>query len=202
MNARTSTKRWLIAWAAGVLLLGTAARGQDALPPPREIPEPKEPAPAPQRVFRLESEAQLLERMKEGARTKDNPLRLEYQFVTPDYAPVPPAEYVVRGWQPLQETVEPMFTAYNRLYFEQINAERYGWDLGPIHPLVSAGVFYFDLLTLPYHMGTQPLRKYEADAGYCLPGDPVPLLLYPPECTWTGIATEAAVVGLIVAVFP
>jgi hypothetical protein len=186
----------------GLLLIGAAACAQGTLPPPRQIPEPKELLPQPQRVFRLESEAQLIERMIEGSKTGENPLRIKYQFMPPDYPTVPPEEYVIRGWKPLQETVEPPYLSYNRLYFEQINAERYGWDLGVIHPLLSAGIFYFDVATLPFHLGSQPCRCYESDAGYCLPGDPVPLLLYPLENSWSGTLTEAAVIGLMIAIFP
>jgi hypothetical protein len=188
-----------------LLLLAGTVRGQVPVPPPRTVDDTERypPPPDPARVFRLESEAKLRERMAREAPLGLNPLRVKYTDIFfPKYAPVPPAAYVVRAWPPLTETTEPPFVCYNRLYFEQLNAERYGWDLGLVHPLVSAGIFYVDVLTLPYHLGTEPCRRYEANAGYCLPGDPVPLLLYPPDLNWSGILTEAAVVGLAVVVFP
>jgi hypothetical protein len=72
------------------------------------------------------------------------------------------------------------------LFFEQLNFERYGWDLGPVTPFLSAGKFYFDLAALPFCVAMDPCRCCECGTGYCLPGDPVPLLLYLPECRWTG----------------
>ena len=44
--------------------------------------------------------------------------------------------------------VEPNYVCYNRLYFEQINAERYGWDLGFVAPFISAGEFFKDVVLL------------------------------------------------------
>jgi len=98
--------------------------------------------------------------------------------------------------------VEPPYVCYRRLYFEQINSERYGWDLGLGYPLLSAGVFFWDVALLPYHAFTEPFRRYECNAGYCLPGDPVPLLLYPPELNLPGALAEAAVISLGFAIFP
>ena len=98
---------------------------------------------------------------------------------------------------PMKEVVEPHYLAYGRLYFEQKNFERYGWDLGFITPFVSARVYCWDVLVMPYHMGTEPLRCWETSASQCLPGDEsTPLLLYPPEFSLTGAIAEAgAVVG-------
>ncbi len=105
-------------------------------------------------------------------------------------------------WPHRDLVVEPNFVCYERLFFEQKNAERYGWDLGVIHPFLSAGEFVFDVVTLPYHCATDPCRKYECNPGYCLPGDPVPLMLYPPELSLTGSLAEAAVILALVAIFP
>ena len=75
-------------------------------------------------------------------------------------------------------------------------------DLGFVQPFVSTAEFYWDLATLPYHFWTNPCRCYECSSGYCLPGDPVPYLLYPPQISITGAMAEAgAIVGLL-AIFP
>ena len=58
------------------------------------------------------------------------------------------------------------------------------------------------MLFLPYHIGTQPCRCYECSAGYCLPGDPVPYLLYPPELSLSGFLLEAGTVVSLAAIFP
>jgi len=185
-----------------VFLLDSRAPGQETMPQPAKVPETYPNPPDPQRVFRLESESLLKERMAQEAQRAINPLKLRYEITFPTYPPVPPPQEIARAWQQLVETVEPAYLCYDRLYFEQINSERYGWDLGPLHPLVSAGIFYFDVATLPYHIATDPWRRYECNTGYALPGDPMPLLLYPPDLNWPGVLAEAATVGLLFAFFP
>jgi hypothetical protein len=98
--------------------------------------------------------------------------------------------------------VEPHFVCYGRTYFTELNSERYGWDLGPLQPFVSAGVFFWDVVALPYHIATDPCRCYECSAGYCLPGEPVPYLLYPPTFSLSGLGAEAATAVVLFAVFP
>jgi len=98
--------------------------------------------------------------------------------------------------------VEPYFVSHKRLLFEQINTERYGWDFGIIDPPISAGLFFADVALLPYHAFTDPFRCCETGAGYCLPGDPVPYLLYPPEYSLTGAVAEAGAIGAVLAIFP
>jgi hypothetical protein len=185
-----------------LVLPGTAARAQVVLPPATKMTTPAASVVEPERVFRLESEAMLRERMTREARVGINPLNLKYEAVFPEYPPVSPPIVPVRFWPPSFEVVEPLYLCYGRLYFEQINQERYGWDLGPLQPLISAGIFYFDVATLPYHAGTDPLRCYECNPGYALPGQCVPLLLYKPEWSWTGVLAEAGTVGLMFWMFP
>jgi hypothetical protein len=55
---------------------------------------------------------------------------------------------------------------------------------------------------LPYHCGTDICRKFECDAGYCLPGDPVPYMCYPPHYSVTGAALEIAAGVGIAFIFP
>jgi hypothetical protein len=149
--------------------------------------------PGRQRLFKLESEAAFFERMRQDARQRPTPERIEF-----------PAEPVVstqqmfagRYFPPMNEVVEPAYVCYGRLFFEVKNIDRYGWDLGPLTPFVDAGMFYFDVATLPYHMFTDPCRKFECNAGYCLPGDPVPFMLYPPGLSISGLLAET---GAIVA---
>ncbi len=107
------------------------------------------------------------------------------------YTPLSKTPFPGRQWDPHTLRVEPNFVCHHRLYFEELNTERYGWDLGPIQPIVSTGYFFKDLLLLPYHFGTRPCQRYEDSAGYCLPGDSVPYLLYPFEISVTGGLLEA-----------
>jgi hypothetical protein len=144
----------------------------------------------------LESEAALMERMRQEARARGE------RLVFPEEPTLAKEPYLGRNWSPLTRVVEPYYVCYGRLLFEQKNFERYGWDLGPVTPLVSTGKFFWDVLALPYNLGTRPCQQYEVSSGYCLPGDPVPLLLYPPEISVTGLMTEAAVVTALFFIFP
>jgi hypothetical protein len=164
-----------------------------------EYPIELEP-PGPQKLFgRLDSEAALMERMRQAARERVPAERIEF-----------PVEPVVGGRGPfVQRTfpqatmfAEPNYVCYSRLFFEEKNSERYGWDLGPVQPIVSTAAFYKDLIFLPYHMFTNPCRWYECSAGYCLPGDPVPYLCYPPQLSLTGSLAEIATGVALFAMFP
>jgi hypothetical protein len=153
--------------------------------------------PGPQRLFQLESESRLHERMRQEARERPVPERILF----PDEPVVAGGPTHPRPFPPNMMFVEPNYTCYGRLGFEQKNFERYGWDLCFMTPFVSGLAFYYDLATLPIHAFTCPFRKCDCSAGYCLPGDPVPLLCYPPEITVTGVTAEAALVVGLIAVF-
>jgi len=202
---RTQGRAFLLAFVCFSILEGSAP-AQEALPQPGKLAEKMAEqyltAPKPEQVFRLESEPALLKRMAEEATLGENPLGLRYKFVSPTYPQAPPPGVVERLWEPMPEIVEPAYLCYGRLYFEQINQERYGWDLGPLQPLISAGIFYFDLGALPYHAATDPPRRYECNTGYALPGDPMPLLLYLPQPSLTGVLAEGAAVALMLVIFP
>ncbi len=148
------------------------------------------------RLTRLESEAALKERMRQEAR------KYGERLTFPEEPVLSKEPYAGRHWEGKTRLVEPYYLVHARLLFQQKNFERYGWDLGPITPLICAGKFYWDVATLPYHLGTRPCQQYETNAGLCLPGDPVPLLLYPPEISLTGLAAEGAVIAGLFAIFP
>jgi hypothetical protein len=154
--------------------------------------------PGPQRIFRLESEAKLQERIRQESRERPTYERI----IFPDEPIVGHGQHAARMFPHRDMLVEPNYVCYNRLYFEQKNSERFGWDLCFIQPFVSAGTFFFDVATLPYHFWTDPCRCYECSAGYCLPGDPVPLLLYPPELSLTGALAEAMTGAALFLIFP
>jgi hypothetical protein len=131
--------------------------------------------PGPQRLFRLESEAAFRERVRQEAP------RQPYQPVIFPPEPVIASGVYERHWPGRAEWTEPNYVCHCPLFYEQKNFERYGWDLGIITPVISGLTFYCDLLLSPYHALVHPEGCYECSAGYCLPGDPVPLLLYPPR---------------------
>jgi hypothetical protein len=154
--------------------------------------------PGPDRIFgRRDSEQSLQVRMRQEWRQQH---RTPFEF--PDEPVLSTQIYKGRAFPPMTETVEPNYLCYGRLYFEDKNSERYGWDLGFIQPVVSAGIFFWDTATMPYRLGTEPCRRYECNTGYCMPGDPVPYLLYPPVWSVTGSAAEIAAVVALAAIFP
>lgn len=74
-----------------------------------------------------------------------------------------PAE--VKTW------VTPTF-AYNPLYFEEVNLERYGYGPRPFfQPLASSAHFYGSILILPYKLCTQHPCEKVYPLGYQRPGD-------------------------------
>jgi hypothetical protein len=187
---------WLL--CVGALLRSPRAEAQVGF---KQLPEADRAIslkpPPPEQLFRVESEEALRRRMIEEAR------RAKAQEPLFPPAAAPQAPFTGRFWGHAVAYAEPSYVCYGRLYFEQINAERYGWDLGPLHALVSLGKFYWDVATLPYKLGTDPCRCYEcSNYGYCLPGSPVPLMIYPPELSATGALAEAAAIGLLFVAFP
>jgi hypothetical protein len=154
--------------------------------------------PGADRIFgRRDSESSLKIRMQQEVRQQK---RQPMPF--PDEPILSTEKYAARMFPPMTEIVEPNYVCYCRQYFEDKNSERYGWDLGFIQPFVSGGIFFWDVATLPYHMGTDPCRKYECNAGYCLPGDPVPYLIYPPKYSVTGAAAEIGTIVALAWIFP
>ena len=152
------------------------ARDNDSSASPRPASPGSIPSTLPERdrLFRLETEQGWRARIIKEPR----PVALPFG-VLPDERPLI-AELTCRCWPVQVEMVEPSYVCYAPLLFEAKNTERYGWDLGIIQPLVSAGAFLYEANKLPFSLAVYVTTPVECSAGYCLPGDPVPLLLYPP----------------------
>ena len=114
------------------------------------------------------------------------------------YARLSDVDFTGRKYPPITRLVEPAYITHHRLYFEELNAERYGWEAGPLQPFVSMGYFFKDFALLPYNFAARPCQRFDTNYGKCLPGDPVPYLCYPLELSLAGGVTEA---GTIVALF-
>ncbi len=94
-------------------------------------------------------------------------------------------------YPPMRVNHEPLYLVHRRLHFEEKNAERYGWDLGIIQPLVSAAYFYKDILLWPNSLASGVAYGFwDTNVGKCLPGSPTPYMLYPPGLTITGSVVE------------
>ncbi len=152
--------------------------------------------PSKERVFRVESEASLRERIRQEFQRRNERAQFPEEPTLGDGR-----EYAGRDW-PLRVTkTVPGFLCYQPLYFEEKNAERYGWDAGIYQPFISTGKFYLDLVMLPYNMGVMCPWAHECNTGYPLPGDPVPYLIYLPPCDWKGIVLEAGTIAGIIALY-
>jgi len=182
---------------------GVIVQVQNAVRTPRDqLREPFEyqiqlEPPAPARLFNtVQSEESLDQRLYQEARQQGD------RVVFPQEKPVTTEPYKEREYPALTGYIEPNYVCYRRLYFNDRNTERYAWDLGFIQPVVSAALFYKDMAILPYNMFSRPCDRVESSAGLCLPGDPVPYLLYPPGLSLTGAIGEAGAVAGLFAIFP
>lgn len=83
------------------------------------------------------------------------------------------------------------------LYFEEVQLERYGHEIGPVlQPLVSTAHFFGNIAVLPYKMGIHPPSECQYALGYYRPGDCAPYMLPPVPISLRGAAVQAgAVVG-------
>jgi hypothetical protein len=108
-----------------------------------------------------------------------------------------------QAYPPMQTVYDSLYVIHRRLHFEDKNTERQGWDFGIVQPLVSAMLFYKDVLVWPSKLASGvAYGRYDTSAGKCMPGSPTPYLLYPPELTISGGLVEAAIVTGTVFIFP
>lgn len=173
-------------------------------PPPRKPEESQEPfvrleLPGPQRLFTRESESQFFERLAQDIRKQPGARAIfpeeptiSKQAVT--QMPFPRRDPITK--QPFAaqtRSVEPFYVCHGRLFFEQPNFERAGWNFGVLQPAISLGTFYYDLALLPYHACSDLQNRYECSAGKCLPGDPSPLLVPRERFSVTGLVGQGSV---------
>lgn len=154
--------------------------------------------PGQERLFQRFSEAQVFKRIEENVKTKPGAGRVFF----PEYPPITKEPYQPRAFAPMVEVVEPLVLEHGRLFFEQTNFERQGWDLGFMTTAINLGVFYYDVAMFPYHYWTRPCGCCDSSAGKCLPGDPTPLYFYHEPLSITGLAGQAATVVGGVFIFP
>ena len=113
--------------------------------------------PAAGRLFQMESEDALRARWQKEARANKWPLEIEF----PDSKAKGPEPEPARARPLLSLVVEPHYLCTPPLWFEQLHAERFGFDLRGLQPFVSAGRFYTDLAILPLQWAPPPLRLFE-----------------------------------------
>lgn len=155
--------------------------------------------PGPERLFDTrKSESMMRETIRRDSSIRTGPARTLF----PEYPPVSTQAYSGRQFSRSTARVEPSYVCHGRLYFEQPNFERAGWDLGYLTPGINVGVYYYDLFMLPYHAWTDPCRCYDCNSGKCLPGDPSPFYLYREQFSISGLAAQTLAVGGGFFIFP
>lgn len=170
------------------VLFGPPKEGKVEGPPSLlPVPKPKTPAPLPSRndlqesviqiktlppnqeeLFRLETEQEFRARLLRE--TSKNTQTFQLPDIQPiPYEPLPQS----RGWPYLTGPIEPSRVCHGRLYFQQPWTERQGGELGYLQPLVSTGIFYYDLARLPLALTLPPYRLIEcSEPEGLVPGNP------------------------------
>ncbi len=102
-----------------------------------------------------------------------------------------------RSFQPSAIQWKASGLCHKPLYFEEVQLERYGHEIGPVlQPLVSTAHFFGNIAVLPYKMGIHPPNECQYALGYYRPGDCAPYMLPPVPISLRGAAVQAgAVVG-------
>jgi len=153
--------------------------------------------PGPQRLFTRDSETQLFDRIAMRMKRTEGS-----RAIFPPAVVISTEPYRARNFPRMVEMVEPGYVCHGRLLFEQPNFERAGYNFGVLQPALCLGVFYYDVLMLPYHCWSDLHNRYECSAGKCLPGDPSPLLVPRERFSVTGILGQTGAVVGGIFVFP
>ncbi len=114
-----------------------------------------------------------------------------------------------RCWPALCYQWEATCTCYNPLYFEEVNAERYGYVCGCryccgdcfLQPACSAAHFFGTVPCLPYCMLADCPTECVYTLGYYRPGDCNPWRWnYPPCDGYAAVGTAAIYTGFVFAI--
>src|SRR5207244_12668494 len=105
--------------------------------------------PGLDQITRRLSEEQLYEVWRQDYRKRPGLGRIYF----PEEEPVSKDAYTGRQSPYMVKLVEPNYVIHGQLYFESRYLERYGWNIGPLSPVVEAGFYYYALVMLPYRIG-------------------------------------------------
>ncbi len=166
------------------------------------VPEDQIRLPAREKIFGIvyndkELEAAIMDSIRRDLKGKAEVTEEQLRYpplpvISPPGVPYQPKTAM---YPPRTVNLEPGYVVHRRLHFEEQNAERAGWDLGPLQTLVSAGQFYRGVLLWPHSLASGCVHGFwDTSAGKCLPGSPTPYYLYPPALTLTGTVAEAGII--------
>jgi hypothetical protein len=89
------------------------------------------------------------------------------------------------------------------LYFEDVQLERYGHEVGPVlQPLLSSAHFLGNMFIVPYKMGIHPHGECQYSLGYYRPGNCAPYMIQPFPFSLRGAAVQAGFVTGAAALIP
>ena len=144
--------------------------------------------PGIERMFMRDSEAEFYNRLRQEAKRTPGAAPLIFPAQTPlskeSYTQLPYPRIDPQTKQPFEQhvcVVEPSYVLHRRLFFEQPNFERAGYNFGILQPGICFGVFVYDLAFFPYHYWSDLHDRGDCNVGKCLPGDPYAPLLVPIE---------------------
>lgn len=114
-------------------------------------------------------------------------------------SPVPAGAVLLRTWPVLTYNWAAPGSRHHPLYFEEVNAERYGYTCSRcLQPAISAAHFFGTIPALPYLMAADCPRECVYTLGHYRPGSCNPWRAHRWPCRLDAAAVEAgAVVGLI-----
>jgi hypothetical protein len=113
-------------------------------------------------------------KLKEGDPKRGPMPTLEQALARLKFPQSPPSlkpgdSYVTKAiresYPPARSLLEPNYVIHRKLYFEERNAERFGWDCGIVQPVVSSVYFYKDILLWPSKLASYPCERYDTSAG-------------------------------------
>lgn len=167
--------------------------------PDRQPELTKGTLPTRENVFRLTADAELNARIQKELGNRTDP------FPTPAPLSAEPLVYQPKTltYPAMRANREPNYVVHRRLYFEEPNAERAGWDLGPLQSALSTAYFMKDVVFLPHNVASGLWKnRWDTSAGKCPPGAMTPYYLYPPRFTVSGLMFESTLITGLVFIIP
>lgn len=111
--------------------------------------------------------------------------------------------YGGRHWSEITYMWKAAANCHKPLYFEQVQAERYGHSVSPcLQPFCSGAHFFGSLVTLPYQMGLTPPNECMYPLGHYRPGNCAPYMVPAVPFTWRAVGAQAGAAVGVSAILP
>jgi hypothetical protein len=104
-------------------------------------------------------------------------------------------QFAARNWLASNYSWHASALCHKPLYFEEVQAERYGHVMGPFaQPVISGAHFFLNIAALPYKMAINPPMECQYALGYYRPGSCAPWMIPPVPLSVRGALAEAGVI--------